>query len=379
MKKIHYLLTIAAIAITGCQKQPIVGLGGSASSEVKAMTITLASTDYTKVGSGVYAYNTKSFASDADAKMYIPTILNSEYPQLSDGSTASVTFTEQPVLADSIFADQKYTLVTTPTNDYKLLPGNSFSDFTVAQTLSWLPYKFTAPVQAQEEILTLAFYNGSATVAGTVQAYLYTNGAWLNAYLVSPAQYTSISLGTYDQFTSSNTAASITGYLNVFLKSDPNVMAVATVGTVEYVSYNYYNAAKATTQRVMALVYNGSNWVATNTTTLNFLKSGGTWIADPTVYYTITTADIALLNGTSVNTAVPIANVIQYGDFNVESSSQYYWSPAQLQAAMIVILTHDFPSPKINIAYKISYLAYTGTNNIATLTFINNGTAWVAQ
>src|ERR1700761_4670259 len=102
MKKIYYLLALVAVGFTACQKQPIVGLGGSGSSEVKALNITLASADYATLGKTVYAYNTKNFASDADAKQYIPTILNTQYPQLSNGSTANITFSEQPVLADSV-------------------------------------------------------------------------------------------------------------------------------------------------------------------------------------------------------------------------------------------------------------------------------------
>lgn len=370
MKKIYYLLALVAIGFTACQKQPIVGLGGSAANEVKTLNITLASSDYASLGKTVYAYNTKSFMTDADAKQYIPTILNNEYPQLSDGSTANITFSEQPVLVDSVFKDQSYTLVTTPTNDYKLLPNNTFSDFSIAQTIAWLPYKFPNPVQAQQEILTFAYYNGQATATSTF-AFLYTNGAWVQAYLVTPAEYVAVGHPAYSQFTSADDA-NIPSYLNIILKSDPSVMATAKVGSIQYVSFNYYNSAKVTDQRIIALGYNGTNWVSTATNTLAFLKSGGTWIPDPTVYYTVTKADAALIAASTIGTASQRTNLGSYGDFSG-------WASADLNSAMILVLTTDFPSPKTNITYKVTYLLYTGVDTPTTRAFIYNGTTWVAQ
>lgn len=371
MKKIYYLLAFAAIIIAGCQKQPIVGLGGSATSEVKTLSLTLASADYSSLGSSVYASKTKNFNSDADAKQYIPTILNNEYPQLSNGSKANITFSEQPVLVDSVYKDQQYTLVTTPVNDYKLLPGNNFSDFSIAQTIAWLPYKFPTPAATQQEILTFAYYNGQTTATATF-AFLYFNGVWRQAYLLTPAQYTAVGRPAFSQFTSADDA-NIPSYLNAILKSDPSVIANAKAGSVQYVSFNYYNSAKVTTQRVMAMGFDGANWTPVSTTTLAFLKSGGTWIPDPTVYYTLTKADITLIGNSTNGTAAERTNLLQYGDFSG-------WSKTDLQNSMILVLTTDFPSPKVNINYVVTYLNYTGGADVPTnLTFQYNGTAWVAQ
>jgi hypothetical protein len=47
---------------------------------------------------------------------------------------------------------------------------------------------------------------------------------------------------------------------------------------------------------------------------------------------------------------------------------------------MILVLTADFPSPKPNVNYKVTYLNYTGGTDVPTvLTFQYNGTAWVAE
>ena len=155
-------------------------------------------------------------------------------------------------------------------------------------------------------------------------------------------------------------------------------MATATYGQTEYVSFNYYvsGTGGGTFQRVLPLVYNGTNWVntATLTNTLAFVKSGGTWIADPTVYYTLTTADTKLIAASTIGTAAERTNLGSYGDFETS------WTTADLQSAIILVLTNDFKTPKININYKVTYLLYTGGADVPTVaTFQNNGTAWVAK
>jgi len=384
MKKIYYLLAFAGLLSAGCQKQPLISSATINASEVKTLNLTLAASDYSTLGSTVYAYKTNNFNSTADAKQYIPTILNDEYPQLSNGSKANVTFSQnqQVALVDSVYKDQQYTLVTTPVNDYKLLPGNTFSDFSIAQVLAWLPYKFPTPAATQEEILTFAYYNGQATATATF-AFLYFNGTWRQAYLLTAAQYISVGHPAFSQFTSSDDA-NIPSYLNAILKADPSVMATAKVGSVEYVSFNYYNSAKVTTQRVMTLTFDGANWTIQAPATLAFLKSGGTWIADPTVYYTLTTADTQLIAASSIGGtafAATLTNLGKYGDF--ESTWTSLSTPTKnsyLDQAMILVLTHDFPTPKVNINYVVSYLNYVGGADVLTpLIFQYNGTAWVAS
>ena len=374
MKKIFYLMVIVAVTFSACQKQPIISTGGY----TKTIAITLGASDYTSLGKSVYSYYTKNFNSDADAKTYIPTILNSEYPQLDNGSKANVTFSEQLVQTDSVYKDLTYALVTTPTNDYTLLPGNKFSDFSISQLLAWMPYKYPSPVANQQAILTFAYYNGQTTATATF-AVAYINNAWQQIYLLTPAQYTSVGHPAYSQFTSADDA-NIPSYINAILKADPSVMATAKVGTMQYVSFNYYSSAKVTSQRILTFAYNGTNWITTATNTLAFIKSGGTWIPDPTVYYTLNSADTKLIgnpngtNNTTIGTSAQRANLYQYGDFETS------WTTADLDNAMILVLTTDFPTPKVNVNYVVTYLSYTGGTDVPTnLIFVYNGTTWVPQ
>ncbi|HEY2580909.1 MAG TPA: hypothetical protein VGI43_03840 [Mucilaginibacter sp.] len=367
MKKIYYLLAALTMFITACQKQPDL----VPSSYKKTMNLTLQQTDYQLLPKADYPYYTYSFDNTTDANTYIPVILNARDPQLGNGSVANVTYTVSApylVLADSVYKDVAYTLTNA---DYALLPGNKYTDFSISQILAWLPYKYPNAVPNQLALLTFNYYNSPTTSVATF-SFLYIGGVWKVIYTVSSAQYASLGLGGYDQFTGTQ-APNLPGYLNALLKGDPNVSATATYGQLEYVSFGYYGGGSF--QRVIPLVYNGTDWVntASVTNTLNYIKSGGTWIPNPTVYYTLTTADTKLIAASTIGTAAERTNLGQYGDFSG-------WSASALSSAMILVLTTDFPSPKVNIDYDVTYLNYTGGADVPTvLVFQYNGTAWVAH
>jgi hypothetical protein len=373
MKKIYYSLLLLTLAFTACQKQPNL----VPSTYTKAMVLTLQASDYQLLPSKDYPYSTLSFDNVTDAKLYIPMILNARDPQLGNGSTAKITYNiSSPYLkvADTVFKDVAYTLTNA---DYLLLPGNKYTDFSIAQMLSWLPYKYTTPVANQLAVLTFNYYNSTTTVQ--TFSFLYLNGAWQQIYQVTPAQYAAFGRGAYNQFTTAD-AANLPAYLNALLKADVAVASTAKYGQTEYVSFNYYvsGSSGGTFQRVMPLVFDGTNWVNTSTVTntLSFVKSGGTWIPDPTVYYTLTTADTKLIgnpagtNNQTIGTSAQRANLYQYGDFSG-------WAAADLNNAIILVLTTDFPKPTLNVNYDVTYLNYTGGADVPTvLIFKNNGTAW---
>jgi hypothetical protein len=370
MKKIYYLIALLAVVFTACQKQPVVG----PAAYIKAMTLTLAESDYQLLPTSDYPHNTLSFDNTADANTYIPIILNARDPQLGNGSTANVTYTiSAPFfkLADSVYKDVAYTLTDA---DYTLLPGNTFTDFSASQILKWLPYEYPKPVSNQLAVLTFNYYNGTTTVQ--TFSYLYSGGAWKQIYMISNAQYASVGRSNFNQFTSADDA-NLIAYLSGILKADIALSATAKYGDMQYVSFNYYvSSTKSTYQRVIPLLYNGSSWVhtASITNTLAYLKSGGTWIADPTVYYTLTANDTKLIGNSSIGAASDRTDLAKYGDFETT------WSAADIKSAIILVLTTDFPSPKANVNYNVTYLYYTGGADVPTvLTFQYNGTAWVSK
>lgn len=392
MKKIYYLFTLIIAAATFNACRPLDKSYAALDQVPQNFNYTLSSTDYSLLGSSVYASKTKSFSSEADAKKYIPTILNADYAASVVGSVAIVSYNNQPVLADSVFNDVKYTLINNA--DYLLLPGNKYADFSVAQVISWLPNKFAAPDPNTLKVLTWIFYptlsatapqvypglaiSTSGTTTTAVGSFLYLNGNWVNVYQINPAQYASVGRGQYNQFTSADDA-NLVSYFNGILKQDPSV--IAKTGASMYVSFNYYSSTKITSQRVLGLTYNGTNWVVQAPASFSFVKKDAGWIPDPSIYYKLTTADYALIKTmpTTVNIQTALDNVAQYGDFNISTpvSTVTGWTDAQVNASLILILAHDFPSPAANQAYKVTYVAYNGATLNVTKTFVYTGGTFV--
>ncbi len=212
MKKIYYLLAALTITFTACQKQPNL----LPSSYVKAMTLTLQPADYQLLSSKDYPYSSFSFYNIQDANTYIPQILNTRDPQLGNGSTASITFSLNPSVspADSVYSHLTYTVTSA---DYFAVTGNHFGDFSASDVLNFLAYKYPTPSANQLAIITYVLYTGTDNTV--TNSFLYLNGTWIKIYQLTPAQYTSVGDGKYDQITSSD-QSKLPGYSNFFLKND---------------------------------------------------------------------------------------------------------------------------------------------------------------
>jgi hypothetical protein len=375
MKKAFYLLALVAITFAACQKQPIVPTF-TAPVTPSTLTVTLAPADYALLPSTNYASKSLSFDNVTDASTSIPTILNAKYALAGDASTAAVTYTKSSLYfkpaADSLYATVAYTL--TPA-DYKLLPGNTFTDFSIAQVLKWLPYKYPTPVANQLALLTFTPFPATLTPP---YSFLYLNGAWKQIYTITPAEYTAVGLGKFDQFTSANDAQ-LPSMLSALLKTDITIQDTVKAGDIEYISFDYFASNGKAYQRVMPLQYDGNNYVAPKTSVaapLNFIKKNGTWSYVqplPVISYTLKPADITLIANSTISTAGNRSNLASYGDFSG-------WAAADLNSAMILVLTADFKTPQQNTNYQVTYLNYTGGGDVPTvLTFQWDGTKWVVK
>jgi len=375
MKKLYYLMAFVALVVTACKKQPIIPTGAY----TKSVTITLAQTDYKSLGSTVYASTSYNFNTVADAKTYIPTILNSKYPQLGDGSTAIVTFAlAAPVvtLADSTNANTAYTLTAA---DYLLLPGNRFTDFSTAQILSWLPFKYPTPAANQLAVLTYTYFESGATSNAGIpatDAFLYLNGSWQKIYRVSSAQYTSVGRGVNNWFIATDVPV-LTSYLNAFLKADTKVMANAHIGDVMYVNYRYLT----TFQKVMPLTFDGTNWVNSSTSSsFSFLRSGGKWAPDNTVFYTMVQADYTTISNSTLGSVAGRANIASFPDFNTSAvTDATYWADADIQNGIILVLKARYGSTAVvNQKFVVTYAVYNfGVVTNRTKTYKYDGTNFV--
>lgn len=374
MKKISNILVLAALAFSACQKQPVIP---NTMPEHKAkLTQTLVAADYKNLDTTTYGGKNGVFKSDDDAKQNIPTILSIEYPRVDDGSTADITFNVgTPVIkvTDSVYSSVAYTLTNA---DYLLLPGNKYTDFSATQIIAWLPYwqKTATPKENQLAVLTFNYYAGSVSVQ--TFAYLYLNGAWQQIYLLSPAQYLSIGRSSHNELVATD-KDNVNTYINALLKADLSVSATAKVGDVLYVSYNYYDGTDY--QKVTAFAFDGSNWVAGATPrTLSFERAGGKWVVSSTVSYTLVKDDYTYIGTqTTAGTQAARDNVAKYPDFNISNSSDAtYWSPDDLDAAMIALLTSKFKSTALpNQKFVVTYTVYSyGKTSNTSKTYVYDGT-----
>jgi len=373
MKKIYYLLFIGVLGFTACQKEPALQTSTHAVTGLKEnLTITLNTSDYGKISSG-YPKTSFSFDDLADANTYIPQILNSEYITPTDGSTASVTYTTSSLYfksaADSLYSDIYYSLTA---SDYLLLPGNTYKDFSLAQAAEWLPYKYTSPKSNQLALLNFTVYPSTQSPPPPY-SFLYFSGSWRYIYTIQPAQYTAAGVGKYDQFTTTNTEASLVSTFNFFLKNDITIMDTVKKNDLIFVSFNYY-ASSTAYQRVKPLQFDGNNFVAPYESpgVATFVKVNGAWKAEPVITYTLTSADITLIGAGTAGSAAAKANLNQYLDF--DSS----WATADMDAAVIECLLVDIKAPQTNTLYKISFPNYSSPAP-DPLAFIWSGTAWVPQ
>ena len=146
MKKIYYLLALLPLAFTACQKQPNL----LPATYTKAMNLTLAQSDYQLLPSADYPHSTFTFDNVTDANTYIPIILNSRDPQLGNGSTAKVTYTNSAPylkLTDSLYADVAYTMTAADYTASASVTGTTYKDYSAAQVLLYLTYKYPTPVK----------------------------------------------------------------------------------------------------------------------------------------------------------------------------------------------------------------------------------------
>jgi hypothetical protein len=382
MKKIYYLLIAGVLGLAACQKEP--ALQSSTNTPYtgikQSLNITLTATDYSKLASG-YPKTSLTFDDLADANTYIPQILNTEYVTPANGSTAKVTYNQTALYFKAVDTTYKVTTAGTDTGtnayyaltaaDYLLLPGNKYTDFSVAQLLTWLPYKFPSPANNTLKVVSWTIYPTGTTPA-VPYSFLYTDGAWRQIYMIQPAQYTTLGVGKYDQFTSAFT--NIPQTMAALANVDPTVTDTIKKNDIIYVSYNYYVSATADYQRVQPLQWNGTSFVVPFATTASatFIKANGVWKPEPVVSYALTTADIAIIEKGAAGTTAAKANLTSYGDF---SSA---WATSDMDAAVIECLTVDFPTPATGTLYQISFPNYSSPAP-NPLGFTWTGTAWLAS
>ncbi|MNK01779.1 hypothetical protein D3C87_195870 [compost metagenome] len=371
-KNILYLLAFITVAFAACN--PLKDEINNLKPAVVDKTVVIASTS--------------NYQSVALANTGISALLNKSYLHLPDGTKANVTYNSVPTqikAADSLLASTG----TTPTQytvlaaDYPLVSGNSNLNFNTANVIKFLDIKFPSKVENQLIVLTYNYFeNGAVNPAVQVtETFLYLNGAWTKAYQVTQAQYASVGKVNVFNFGSAD-EPNLVGYFNTFLKSDASVSGKAKVGDVKNVSFTYFSSSKLY-QRIKALIFDGVNWGTkpVPASALSFLKKNGTWIPDPTVYYTLVVADFAVLNGDEgkkIGTDAARANAIRFASFDVTGGGNN-WTEDEIMNVLLLILKTKYPNAPIDetVLYKITYGVFKGSVTPTVKSFAKTSTGFV--
>lgn len=379
MKKIFNLIfPLIAILVYSCNPldDTYNDLEKNPALNVKTLNYILKATDYKLLASTVTANKTGSFTTIADANTNIPAILNKKFILYDNGSVANITYTSTPVtikVADSTLTNVAYTVTTVDYTASATATGTTYKDYSAAQVLLFLNWKYPTPLANQLSLLTFDYYESGVTPSSgtpTTHSFVYLNGNWVKIYTINTTQYASVNRGNYGNFTTSDNP-NLPAWFNTFLKSDALVMAKAKVGDVTYVSF------KSTTnfQRVLPLTYDGTNWVTTPLTvnTLTFLKKDGVWIPDPTIYYTLVTADYTYISGLTFGSAAARANLASYKNFNISTGGATSWTNDDIQQALAAFLKYKYPSAAVDQVFKVIYYQYNfGVYSYPTMAFVKS-------
>lgn len=358
MKKFLYLICSLALTVTACDPMDDVydELDAVNTGSDLKMTLTLNADQYKVVTNKSY------FLSEEDAAAKIPAILDNKFPHLDNGTLATITYNSVTTPFSNTFVSNEVAYTVTE-EDYNALIAQGairYKNFDSPDDIvALLNYKYPSAADKQLVKLTFNWYSGSASPSTqeVTDHFFFVNGEWVDTYVVTNANYEAVDHTKYS-FSSSD-GANLDLYLDKFLRES---VLGAKPGDVQYVSYAYYSSSsRTTTQRVTAMVFDGTSWTAlkdsvTEEATLNFSKQKGIWVPDLSIRYALVADDynwIAQQEG--IADAAAIASLARYRNFDVA-----LWSTENIVKAMGALMKKYYPNAKVDQKFSITYVIYAG-------------------
>jgi hypothetical protein len=376
MKKIIYLLSSLMLVFTACDPMEDVYEELDKMNPdvyVTNMNIELEKKDYELLKGKPVAKN-YYFASEEEAAELIPAILDKKYPQLGDGTSATVGFNKLTFKfkGNQVSSVVKYEV---SSDDYSAL-GHRYGNFDSSnEMIEFLEYKYPNAEENMLVVLTYDYYTGRTNEV--TDSFYFMDGAWRNIYHVTDEDYAKVDRGRYDNFTSADDDM-MPVFFNKFLSD--NIIG-ANAGDVEYVSYAYYSNRK-TTQNIYTMMFDGKKWNAVTEnvakgSSLAFAKKNGVWKPDLTIRYTLVAADYQWIAANpALGTETNRSNLANYGNFYQSNpNSSNYWSMDQVTAALGALIKSKYPNAEVGQKFQVTYAAYNSGNitGIITLELQANG------
>lgn len=368
MKNIFYCLAIIGIFLTGCN--PIEEVYDEMNSTEKVivgdMVYTLTDDDYDFLDKSYGNFN-----SEDEAKSLIPELLTELKPVWGSGSTALVTFkvynridTYQAAVYE--LSDAEHNAIT----------GKTYGNFDrTNHVYDYLNSKYPNPEEGDFVSLRYRYYSGVETTL--TDGFAYEDGEWVKFTGFTEDQYEAMG-EAYPNFSSEDEAnQKIPIALLDFFKFNPK-----SEGDIVLSMYELY-ASGVTTSYTVAYVFNGESFEAYDNEmalTLQFGHDGTTWVPDNTIKYTLTSADIALISSSLIDTYPgPADNVGYFGSFDRRSSSANYWSDSMLLEAFNILLDDMDSTAEEGQKYVLTYLIYNGATVNEVKYLIKTDGVWIYQ
>ena len=313
---------------------------------VQELDIALTDDDYSSVDTiGSY------FTSFKSAQEKIPVILNDLYPQLSEGSSANVSY--------NLYLPTSAAMVDTLTAaDYEAL-GKTYGNFSSAgDIIAAAVYFMPAPAEGSAVQLTYDYYSGGTTTRDSTSVVAFYNGSWTIPYMPTAQDYKDMgqSYPNFEDLEEAKTKLAIKlGMEFPYAEADdfkPVYVAIYDGGTVNY---------------LIGFTFDGTSWNGEQSLNLS-KESDGTWVPNLSVSYTLLGSDYGFIANSDIGTAAGRTSVGQYSNFDLD-----LWSNDQLLAALNAILKKNFPNTEEGTQYAVTYATYNPAGSSTKVLVLTGG------
>jgi len=362
-----------------------------------------------------------AFADEFGAADYIPQFLGNKYVALDQGSSINVTYNYMGSV-ETLNTLSQATYYTLTTNDYDSMgegdgePGeyNNFAYYMDVESYlsDFLSGEYPDAEEGDLIAVTYDYYDNG--VSEITDFYSYDGGTWQkgglsvsNFYVLSSDDYDSMGApGNYDNFSSDVPPEK---YLPTFLKQN---FPYAEQGEEKYVIYKYFMGY--TVNRAQKYYFDGSTWKPYQQVTNQFIKAEDQWVFDPTVRFSISSADYQLIvdqrdskyvdsygtaefySGASAyhgNFSLVISDRVEYDPDTFEGigeaeAKEIMWNrivdmadePMATRGALIVLLQNKFPNAQpqkngVDVYYEVSFETYNNDRSRSSYTVTYQCTA----
>ncbi|WP_196894992.1 hypothetical protein [Aureivirga marina] len=311
---------------------------------------TLSEDDYDMTGVDNVA-DQKFFDTREQALELIPAILDNNFSEYNNGSTIVVTFDK----SNSFDVTETLDAYTVTAEDYEDLGFNYPNFSNVDQIYGFLQSKYPSASRGTVIELTYDIYTGSVNTL--TDTFVLLN-EWTKALTFTNEQYNELGQ-TYSNFDNHETA---TRNIGIYLESlYPYAEEGDVVVPIYVYTYKDENDDRQYVDTVVEYTFNGDKWIqSTSVIEDNYLfvkNDEGKWIPDPTIYYTLTNDDYALVgNG-------------NYNNFDIRTGKDEETIEARL-AKIDTILKNNFPSTAVGQEYVVEYKIYDGQAGKLTMRVI---------